>query len=224
MRKADIYIIGRDNTQWLQALYANAWPFEMLVVDESSSFKNHQSKRFKALKMIRPLIKRVVLLSGTPAPNGLLDLWSQLYLLDRGKRLGDNITGYRERFFIRKESGFGYRLRPDGEAMIHDRIKDIAISMKSEDYLTLPERVDNFIKIILPPDKLKQYNDFERDAVIELKKDLEITAVNAGALTTKLTQFANGAMYDANKIYHTLHDEKLDALEEIIDSSAGQPV
>ena len=224
MRKADVYVIGRDNVQWLQALYGGAWPFDMLVIDESSSFKNPESKRFKALKRIRPLIDRVVLLSGTPAPNGLMDLWAQMYLLDRGKRLGQTITGYRERFFVKNESGFGYHIRPEGDVMIHERIKDIAISMKSEDYIDLPERVDNFIKVTLPDETLQRYKEFERSAVIQLQEELEITAVNAGALATKLTQCANGAVYDENKVYHAFHDEKLDALEEIIDASQGQPV
>lgn len=224
MKRADIYIIGRDNVQWLQALYGMAWPFDMLVIDESSSFKNHQAKRFKALKIIRPLIKRVVLLSGTPVPNGLMDLWPQLYLLDMGQRLGKFITYYRDNYFSRKFSGHGYEIRKGVEAEIYDKIKDISISMKTEDYLELPERIDNFIKINLPNDVLKKYQQFERDAVLTLQQEKEITAVNAGVLTNKLAQCSSGAVYDENGNWYEFHAEKLNALAEIIEAAQGRPV
>lgn len=225
MRKADIYLIGVDNFAWLVALYGvTAFPFDMLVVDESSLFKNHQSERFKALKTVRPLIKRVVILTGTPAPNGLHDLWSQLYILDRGKRLGEFITGFRERFMVRNHNGFGYTPRPGGAEMIYDRIGDICISMKSEDYLDIPERIDNVIKVQLSPEVMEQYELFEEQQVMALKSEAEITAINSAALSNKLTQFANGAVYDADHVAHHIHDEKLSALDTIVDTAQGNPL
>lgn len=229
MRSADIYIIGVDNLKWLITLYGMSFPFEMLVVDESSLFKNHQSLRFKALKQIRPLIKRVVILTGTPAPNGLMDLWSQMYILDRGKRLGEHITGYRERFFV-PASANGYQVyryvpRPDdGDKMIYDRIGDICISMKTEDYLTLPDRIDNYIKVVLPPEAKEAYKTFEREQVLALKEGPEITALTAAALGTKLSQFASGAIYDENKKWHEVHRAKLEAMDEIVEQAQGQPI
>lgn len=228
MRKADIYIISRDNVAWLVGLYQMGWPFDMIVVDESSSFKNHDSERFKALKTVRPLSNRVVLLTGTPAPNGLIDLWAQLYLLDRGKRLCEWITGYRERWFTLQGGdghvGGKYKLRPEADKEIYARIGDICISMKSNDYLELPDRVDNIVKIELPDKVQEAYHEFERDLVMQLKDGKEVTAVNAGVLAGKLTQFANGAIYDENKVYHEIHDEKLEMLAELLEAAQGKPV
>jgi len=224
--KADIYTIGRDNVAWLCGLYGGGMlPFDMLVIDESSSFKNHASMRFKALKRVQPSFSRVVLLTGTPAPNSLIDLWAQIYLLDRGERLGKTITFYRDNYFRKSYNGFGYDPQIDSDERIHNKIKDICISMKSEDYLDLPERIDNFIAIDFPPEVKKRYEIFERDMVLEMFEDVEeITAMNAAGLSNKLLQFAGGAVYDAEKNWHEVHDLKLDAAEDIIESANGQPV
>ena len=228
--KAHIYTIGRDNVVWLCGLYGgNMLPTDMLIIDESSSFKNPKSMRFKALRRAISNVSRVVLLTGTPAPNGLIDLWSQLYLLDKGERLGKTITAYREQYFAPgKRNGmvvFNYNLQQGGEEAIHAQIADICISMKAEDYLDLPPVVINDIDIEFDASTTKKYNDFERDAVLELfNSDTEITAVNSAALRTKLLQFANGAVYDADRNYHVMHDLKLDAVEEIVEQANGKPV
>lgn len=227
---ADIYTVGRDNLAWLYGQFGGAFfPGKkvMLVIDESSSFKNYDSKRFKVLKMIQAHFHRVVLLTGTPAPNGLMDLWAQIWLLDRGRRLGQSITFYRQNYFTKKYSGHGYDLRPEADGMIHDKLKDICISMKSEDYLELPERIDTFINIDFPPDLMKRYNDFEREKVLEMfsdTSDVEITAMNAAALRNKLLQFASGAIYDEDRNVHIIHDLKLEACEEFIEAANGKPV
>lgn len=228
--KADIYTVGRDNLAWLYGQFGGAFfPGKkvMLVIDESSSFKNYDSKRFKVLKMIQAHFHRVVLLTGTPAPNGLMDLWAQIWLLDRGRRLGQSITFYRQNYFTKKYSGHGYDLRPEADSMIHEKLKDICISMKSEDYLELPERIDTFINIDFPPDLMKRYNDFEREKVLEMfsdTSDVEITAMNAASLSNKLLQFAGGAIYDEEKVVHEIHDLKLQAAEEFIEAANGKPV
>lgn len=224
--KADIYMLSRDNVAWICGLFGgNMLPFDMLVIDESSSFKSHASLRFKALKKVQPCFKRIVLLTGTPAPNGLIDLWSQMWLLDRGKRLGQTITFFRDNYFRKSFNGFSYDPLKDSEERIHNSIKDICISMKSEDYLELPERMDNFIKIKFPAELKKKYDDFERDKVLEMfSEENDITAMNAAALSNKLLQFAGGAVYDEDKNVHELHALKLDATEEIIEASNGRPV
>lgn len=231
---ADIYVINRDNVAWLIAFYGTAWPFDCVIVDELSSFKDSSTRRFKALRKILPKCKRVVGLTGTPAPNGLLGLWAQLYLLDRGQRLGETLTGYRDKYFNKRYNGFGYEIRKEArgsvfgegiyEKEIFDKISDICVSMKATDYLELPPRIDNVIKIHLPHATLKAYNDFEREQVLQLQEGTEITAVNAGALTTKLLQYANGAIYDENQTFHEVHKAKLEALEEIIDCANGESV
>jgi SNF2 family DNA or RNA helicase len=226
--KADIYTISRDNTAWFTAQFSGGLPqLEnwMLVVDESSSFKNHASVRFKALKMLQPHFKRVVLLTGTPAPKGLIDLWAQIYLLDRGDRLYKTITPFREVYFQKSYNGFSYDIMENSEDQIHNKIKDICISMKSEDYLDLPERIDTFIEIDLPPDVKKKYDIFERDRILEMiEGGDEITAMNAAALSNKLLQFAGGALYDEERRVHEVHTAKLDAAEEFIEAANGKPV
>ena len=232
--KADIYVINRDNLPWLIAFYGSAFPFDWLILDELSSFKDNSARRFKSLRRILPGIKKVTGLTGTPAPNGLMGLWSQVYLLDRGKRLGETITGYREKYFNKKPYGFGYTLRTEdkssvfGEGIyereIFDNIKDICISMKAADYLTLPDRINNTITVSLDPAGLKAYRQFEKEQVLKLQADKEITAVNAGVLCNKLLQFANGAVYDENQVYHEVHSLKLAALEEIIEEANGESV
>lgn len=226
--KADIYVINRENVAWLVGLYQSAFPFDMVVIDELSSFKSPKAIRFKTLRMVRPLVKRVVGLTGTPAPNGLIDLWPQMYLLDQGERLGKSITKFREIYFTPgRRNGhvvFDYRLNQGSEQAIYDKIGDICISMKSEDYLELPERINRTVEIHLSPATHVKYEEFEREQVLALEDLDEISAVNAAALTNKLLQFSNGAIYDADKNWHEVHQEKLNALEEIVEAANGQPV
>jgi SNF2 family DNA or RNA helicase len=225
IKKADIYTIGRDNISWLCGLFGgSSLPFDMLIIDELSSFKNPSSIRFKSLRLVQPCFKRVIGLTGTPAPNGLIDLWSQLYLLDRGERLGKTVTAYRQMYFKPGMSigpvVYNYKPLSDSEQGIKEKIKDICISMKSEDYLDLPKTVYNTIKIDLGEEVLARYEQFEQDLVMELlENDTEITVVNAAALSIKLLQMSNGAVYDEEKNYHEIHDKKLEALKEIVDTS-----
>lgn len=226
--KADIYTIGRDNVQWLCAQYGGTClPFDMLVIDESSSFKNHASKRFKALKLVH--FNRVVLLTGTPAPNSLIDLWPQIYLLDKGERLGRTIGAFRSDFFTRGRSNghivYNYSITKGSDARIHEAISDICMSMKAKDYLNLPERINNNIKLEMPETLRRSYKAFEREKVLEIfETDAQITSANAAALSNKLLQFANGAVYDSEKDTHEIHNLKLEALEEILESANGKPV
>jgi len=223
--KADIHIISRDNVAWLCGLYGGSMlPYDMLVIDESSSFKNHASMRFKALKKVQASFKRVVILTGTPAPNGLIDLWAQAWLLDRGERLGQTITFYRNNYFRKRYSGFGYDVQEDSETRIHNKLKDICISMKSEDYLELPNRIDQYVPVKFPAALMKRYEDFEKDLVLEMLDDTEITAMNAAALSNKLLQFAGGAMYDEDRNVHEVHSLKLDAAEQYVEEANGKPV
>lgn len=237
-QKADIHVINRENVAWLIAQLGGAWPFDMVVIDESSSFKNHAAVRFKALKKVRPLAKRVVCLTGTPVPNGLLDLWAQVYLLDQGERLEKTITAYRTKYFT-KDPFVPYPkfelIRPPKdewettgkdyyEKKIYDKISDICFSMKSSDYLDLPERLDNVQWITLPAPVMKQYLEFEKQQVLAMDDSVELTAISAGALAMKLAQFANGAVYyGEKKEYCIVHNEKLDALHENIESLNGKP-
>ena len=232
-KKADVYIISRDNITWLCSLYAARLPYDMLVIDELSSFKAHQTQRFKSLRLARPWFKRVVGLTGTPAPNGLINLWPQMYLIDRGERLEKTITAYRSRYFRPGASNgyvvYSYNMLPESEKLIQDKISDICISMKAEDYLEMPERIDNFVKVVMPDKIMDAYKKFERENVITLVNDINkgtttVNAVNAAALSNKLLQFANGAMYDENKNVVPVHDLKLEALKEIIESADGKPV
>jgi SNF2 family DNA or RNA helicase len=225
-KKADIYLISRDNIAWLIGLFGGSkLPFDMLVLDELSSFKNQASQRFKALKMVQGGFSRVVGLTGTPAPNGLIDLWAQIWLLDRGARLGKTITAYREAYFNRNFSGFGYDIRNGSDTQIKEAISDIVISMKAEDYLDLPERITNIVTIPMSDELRKEYKAFEREKVLELLEAGEtITAANAAALSNKLLQFANGAIYDTEKNYHEIHKLKLEALEDIVEASQGEPI
>jgi SNF2 family DNA or RNA helicase len=228
---ADIYTLGRDNVAWLCGLYGgNMLPFDMLIIDESSSFKNPKSLRFKALRAVQPSFERIVLLTGTPAPNSLIDLWSQIYLLDRGERLGKFLTHYREEYFRPNQRNgaviFNYKLKDQAnEKRIHDKIGDICISMKAKDYLDLPGRINNYIKIKFPEELQKKYDDFEKEQILDLYGDgEEITALNAAALSNKLLQFANGAVYDENKDWHEVHRLKLEACKELIEDAGGKPV
>lgn len=223
LERTDIHLISRDNITWLCAQYGGYLPYDCLVIDESSSFKSHSSKRFKSLRIVLHNFKRVVLLTGTPSPNGLLDLWAQIYLLDKGERLGKNISHYREDFFKpNKMNGaivYSYKTQQDGEERIHRRISDICLSMKAKDYLDMPERVNNYIMVEFDAKLRKQYKQFEEDKIMEIvESEVEVTAMGAAALVNKLLQFCNGAVYDEDKTYHVVHDLKLDALEEILEN------
>lgn len=236
--KADIYTINRENVAWLVTHLGGAWPFDMVVIDELSSFKNPKSIRFKALRTVRPLFKRVVGLTGTPAPNGLLDLWPQLYLLDQGQRLGKTITSYRDKYFNPgKRNGrviFNYNLKTDEnsellgtgiyEKEIYDKIGDICISMKAKDYLDLPECIERINAITLPEKIMQQYFEFEKKLILSLESTEQISALNAAGLTNKLLQFTNGAVYDGERNVHEIHTEKLEALEEDMEAANGNPV
>jgi len=221
-QQADIYVINRENVAWLISYYGIAFPFDMVVIDELSSFKSPKAIRFKALRQVRPKIKRLVGLTATPAPNGLLDLWPQMYLLDMGERLGKSLTKYRDEFFKPNKRNsqvvFNYKLKnPEDKKIIYDKISDICISMKAEDYLKLPERIDRDFKIHLQPSEMKMYEDFEREQVLKIA-DQEITALNAASLNTKLLQFANGAVYNSDKLWHEVHKRKIEAVEEMIET------
>ncbi|PRR78463.1 hypothetical protein CLLI_15470 [Clostridium liquoris] len=225
--KADIYIINRENVKWLVDKCGKDWPFDMLVIDELSSFKSHRAQRFKALKKVRPFMKRVVGLTGTPAPNGLIDLWSQIYLLDGGERLGKTITGYRERYFLPDKRNqhivFTYKLKEGAEEAIYEKLSDICVSMKAEDYLKLPERINNIIPIHLPKKAKDKYDQLERDLLLPLK-DSDIVANTAGVLANKLLQMSNGAVYDENGDVKEIHNAKLKALEDTIEAANGKSV
>lgn len=226
---ADIYIINRENVVWLVSHLQGYWPFDMVVIDELSSFKSSKSARFRALRLVRPKTNRVVGLTGTPVPNGLIDLWSQLYLLDLGERLGKTITSYRSKYFRPGRTNgqivFDYKLNNGSEEAIYKQISDICISMKAEDYLQLPERIDRTVEVHLPEKMMNQYLEFEKEQVLALEnEDGDISAVNAAALSNKLLQFSNGAVYDSDRNVHDVHTEKLEALEEIVESANGQSV
>lgn len=221
---ADIYIINRDNVVWLVDLYQNAWPFDMVICDEFSSFKNHQAKRFKALASIKPHIKKLVGLTGTPSPNGLLDLWAQVFLLDGGQRLSPSFYSFRNAYFEGDYMGYSYKPRLFTEKTITDKISDICISMKADDYLELPECVENIIPVVLSPKAEKAYRSMERDAVLEIENADDIDAASAAALSTKLLQLANGAIYDEYKNYHEIHDCKIEAFMETLEQLQGKNV
>lgn len=223
---ADIYITNRENTKWLVDLYKHDWPFDVVVLDESSSFKNHQSQRFKALKAIRPRINRLIELTGTPSPKGLIDLWAQIYLLDGGKRLGRTISVYREIFFLPDKRNqttiFSYKPREGAEDAIYKALSDICISMKAEDYLELPECIYDDIPVTLDKKAQKAYEQLEKDMLLEVDEDELVTANTAASLTGKLLQLCNGAVYDEDGAVVPIHDCKIEALLETIEQLNGQ--
>lgn len=224
---ADVYVINRDNVQWLVDYYRNAWPFDMVVIDELSSFKNHKAKRFKALCWVRRHIKRIVGLTGTPAPNGLLDLWAQVYLLDEGKRLGKRITHFRERYFEpdkrNREQIFTYAAKPGADETIRSLIGDICVSMKAEDYLELPDCITNDVYVELDTKARQAYETLERKMLLEIDEST-IDAGTAAVLTNKLLQLCNGAAYDENRNIVSIHDCKIEMFKELIEALNGQPV
>lgn len=220
LKDMDIYIINRENVKWLVEYKNKNWDFDCLIIDELTSFKNYSSERFKSLKKVLSKTKRIVGLTGTPISNGYMDLYSQIYLLDQGERLGKNITRYRESYFYPK-GGYGnvvynYELKENADKIIQDKIKDICISMKAEQYISLPPLIQNNFPVVLDNKTLKKYNDFEKDLFIKIK-DTEITATSAAILTNKLLQASSGVIYSNDKEPIVLHNKKLEALGELIE-------
>ena len=227
MQKANVYIINRENVQWLVEESGLPFDYDMVVIDELSSFKSFQAKRFRSLLKVRPTVKRMVGLTGTPSSNGLMDLWAQFRLLDLGKRLGRFITHYRNQYFTPdKRNGqvvFSYKPLPGAEEAIYSAISDITISMKAVDHLNMPECVMNEVKVALSEKERKTYNTMKADLVVSLQGE-EIDAGTAAALAGKLSQMANGAVYGEDKKYIEFHNRKLDALEDLIEAANGKPV
>lgn len=227
----DIYVVNRENVVWLvEACQAwGSWPFPIVVIDELSSFKSQAAKRWKALRKVRGKIRRIIGLTGTPRPNGLEDLWPEIYLLDGGERLGRTISAFRYEYLLPdKRNGqiiYSYRPRDGADDEVYSKISDICMSIRKEDVLSLPGQIYEDIELELPPAVMKQYKRFERDAVLEiLNESGEIMAGTEAALTNKLLQFSNGAIYDDQRVAHHIHDVKLDALEELIEEAGGDPV
>ena len=228
-KPADLYVVNRENVVWLVEETGTRWPFPIVVIDELSSFKSAQAKRWKALRRVRGRIRRIIGLTGTPRPNGLEDLWPEVYLLDQGERLGRTLGQFRARYLVpEKMNGhivYSYRPREGAEAEVYDRLGDMCMSIRKEDVLSLPGQIYEDVELEAPAELLKQYKQFEKDRVLEsLDADGEIVAGTAAALTNKLLQFANGAIYDMDGQAHELHTIKLDALEELLEAAGGDPV
>ena len=222
-RTADVYVINRENVPWLVKHYDKKWPFDGVVVDESSSFKNASSQRFKAFKRVAPMINYIWLLSGTPTSNGLLDLWAQMYLVDFGERLGRTFTGFKKRFFEQDYMGYNWTLREGSEAKIHNLIADKMMSMSAKDYIELPDRIDLTHVVTMPPKVKAEYDDFERTLWAEFEDGEEVEAISAGVLANKLLQWCNGAMYVDDKAnWRETHTAKLEALKEIVEDNPGE--
>lgn len=224
--EADIYVINRENVVWLIRELPE-WDFDTVVIDELSSFKSPEAKRFKALRKVITGSRRVIGLTGTPASNGYLDLWSEIYLLDRGQRLGHTITGYRLQFFknVSRDPSYGiYVEKPGAQKKINRLLEDICMSMKAEDYLNMPERIENVIPVRLDPKETAAYKQMEQTALLQMEDGAMVEAFSAAAVMGKLLQLANGFAYDFDKVPHRIHEKKLDALEEIIDCNPGQPI
>jgi SNF2 family DNA or RNA helicase len=224
---ADIYVMNRENVCWLIEYLGKNWDFDMLVVDELSSFKSNQAKRFRALRRVRPLVSRFVGLTGTPAPNGLMDLWPEVYLIDMGERLGKTISGYRERYFYPAKSNgyavYSWEPKPGAQEVIHQKISDVCISMRAGDYLGLREPIIRDVKIRLSPDEVQLYKRLEREKLLSIGES-EITAFTAASVWGKLLQMANGAVYDKGGDVVEIHQKKLEALEDIVEEANGSPV
>jgi len=227
--EADIYIINRENTQWLVEHYGKSWPFDMVVIDELSSFKSARSNRFKALRRVRPHIKRIVGLTATPTPNGLIDLWPQIYLLDQGERLGKTLGGYREKYFVPdkrdRNSGviYTWKVKPGSEDIIYKKISDICVSMKAQDHLKMPKRIDNFVRVEMSLNEKALYQKLKRDLLLPFDEG-DIDASNAAVLSNKLLQMANGAVYNENGEVRQIHRRKLDALETLWEEANCKPI
>lgn len=222
---ADIYVINRENTQWLVQYYGRNWPFDTVVLDESSSFKNHQAKRFRALRTVRPRINRLIELTGTPNPHGLMDLWSQVFLLDGGQRLGRTVSVYRDMYFVpdkrNRTTIFSYAPKDGAEQEIHRLISDICISMKAADYLDLPDFITEDVPVVLDDKAKKAYRKLEREAVLQIDEDT-ITANTAAALSGKLLQLCNGSVYGEDHEVIPVHDCKIEAFLEVVEQLKGQ--
>lgn len=226
-KKSDIYLINRENVDWLINKSGVPFNYDMIVIDELSSFKSHSSKRFRALMKVRPKVKRIVGLTGTPSSNGLMDLWAEFRLLDMGERLGKFIGQYRERYFKPdKRNGpiiYSYKPLPNAENVLYKRISDITVSMKAEDYLKMPKKINNEVFVNLSDKEREIYETLKKELVVSIK-DKDIDAVNAAALSNKLLQMASGSVYDENKNMIHIHDRKLEALEDLIEGANGKPV
>ncbi len=222
---ADVYTINRENIKWLVDFYGKKWPFDCVIIDESSSFKNASSQRFKALKKVAPLTNYMLLLTGTPSPNGLLDLWPQLHLVDFGERLGRTMTAYKQRFFESDYMGYNFTPRQGSQAKIEKLISDKCLSMTADDYLELPARIDIVEKLQLPKKVLAQYQEFKKEMFIGFENSEAVEALSAAVLANKLLQFANGCLYtDELKNYKELHRVKLDALADLIEANQGENI
>ena len=230
--KADVYVIGRDSFVWLVGIFGGMLPFDVLVIDELTSFKSSKSNRFKAMRMATPTAKRVIGLTGTPAPNGLIDLWAQMYCIDMGERLGRSVTKYRETYFeTHKWNNIIVRcnVKKGYDEVIYKKIADICLSMQAKDYLQLPDLINHTIKVQLSTATMRAYTKFEREKVLQFQDEHQgetanVLAQSAAGLMNKLSQFANGAIYDEDRNVHNVHDEKLDRLAEIIVAANGNSV
>ena len=226
-RSADVYCINRENVAWLVKYYGLKWPFDLVIVDELSSFRNPSSQRFKALRKVRPLVKHLWGLTGTPRPRSLLDLWAQVYLLDQGERLGRTFTAYRNQYFTPgRQNGYviyEWKPRPGAEDQVYSLISDICVSLETKGNVKLPELVETVRPVVLSPEARALYESMERDALLELAEDV-IDAGSAAAVNGKLLQIAGGAVYDEDHAAHELHTDKLDALEDVLEEAAGEPV
>ena len=224
---ADLYVINRDNVVWLTEHLGNSWDFDTVIIDESSSFKNPQARRFKALRKVRPRIRRIILLTGTPSPNGHMDLWAQMWLIDMGVRLGRTLGSFRTKYFKPGRSNghvvYDWHLLPGAGDQISAKMQDVTVSLKAEDWLEVPDLIETDVCIALSPTEAKAYRDFERDQLMSLDgKDIE--ALTAAALANKLLQFTGGAMYDTEHGWHTTNDAKLRALEDLVETAGDEPV
>lgn len=224
-RDAHIYVINRENVDWIVSYYKKKWPFDCIIIDESSSFKNATSKRFKALKKILPMTDYITLLTGTPSPNGLLDLWSQIYLIDQGEALGRTMTAYKQRFFESDYMGYAHTPRAGSPARIYELLAPMTISMSAEDYLELPDRIDLIESVELPPAAMKAYQLFEDTLLAQLPDGEMVEAMNAAVLANKLLQNANGALYtDTLGNWSEVHSTKLDALVDLVEQNSGENI
>jgi SNF2 family DNA or RNA helicase len=222
-KKADVYVVNRENLSWLIDYYKSKWPFDLLAIDESTSFKNPTSKRFRDLKKVLKYIKKRIILTGTPAPNGYMDLFSQIYILDEGERLGKNVTRYRNTYFDKDFMGFNYVLKEGAAERIQEKIKDIVYHVPTEGNVDLPDVVSTVIDTPLTPALMKKYKDFEEDMIMMIE-DNEITSMSAAALSNKLLQFSSGAVYDEDQNIHQIHDLKFDTLDEVIEENPNDNI
>lgn len=227
--RADIWVISRDLVGWLVEHCGKNWPFDMVVIDELSSFKSSKSRRFRALRKVRPLIKRIVGLTGTPRPNGLIDLWAQVYLADQGQRLGRTLTEYRDRYFVpgrrdpKRHVVYDWIPKPGAEEAIYAKLSDLCVSMSAGDWLDMPERIDRTVAVRLPEEARERYRTLERELLLPFA-DANVVANSAATLSNKLLQLANGAVYDDEGGVQLIHDAKLDALADLIEAANGKPM